>query len=336
MSITDLRNRPLRDLRISLTDRCNFRCAYCMPKEVFGADYAFLSRQAVLNEQEILRLTKIFANLGVTKVRLTGGEPLLRADLLSIVEQIANIDGIEDIAMTTNGSRLTPELAKKLKQAGLKRITISLDSLDDGIFQRLNDVGCSVNTVLTAIDAAQHAGLSPVKINMVVMKGINDHEIEAMAAFGRDKGVIIRFIEFMDVGNSNHWNLDQVVPAKEILARVGARFPIQKTAALERGEVANRYLYEDGLGEIGVIASVTAPFCGACTRARLSAEGRLFLCLFASQGFDLKSPLREGKGDDDIQKIIENLWHHRDDRYSELRMTQKSATRKVEMSHIGG
>ena len=334
--VRDSLSRPLQDLRISLTDHCNFRCRYCMPKEVFGPNFAFLPKEALLLDDEIVRLARIFARLGVRKLRLTGGEPLLRPALAGLIQQLSQIDGIEDISLTTNGSLLTAQKAIELKRAGLHRVTISLDSLDNETFMRLNDVHCSVETVLAAIDAANTAKLTPVKVNMVVIKGINDHEVVSMAEYFRGTGIIVRFIEYMDVGNSNHWQMEQVYSAKEMLDAISAKWPLAQAQRTHPGEVASRYCYEDGQGEIGIISSVTAPFCQACTRARLSAEGKLFMCLFASSGFDLRHHLRSGETDEAIADRIAQLWSKRDDRYSELRFSQKEPKSKVEMSHIGG
>lgn len=335
--MNDALGRRLRDLRISVTDRCNFRCTYCMPKEIFGADHAFLPRVSLLSFEEIARLAGVFAALGVTKLRLTGGEPLVRRDLEHLIEKLAPIPGIDDISLTTNASLLTADKARRLADAGLRRITVSLDALDNPTFQAINDVGFPVERVLEGIDNATAAGLAPIKINMVVKRSANDHGIEDMAAHFRGSGHILRFIEYMDVGNANGWRLDEVVPAQEIVQRIDARWPIEPLAANYRGEVANRWRYRDGGGEIGIIASVTSPFCGACSRARLSAEGSLYTCLFASQGFDLKGLLRSGATDEMIADRLTAVWHGRRDRYSELRSRATAApARKVEMSYIGG
>lgn len=334
--LTDTLFRPLRDLRISLTDRCNFRCRYCMPKEVFGPNFQFLPKDSLLTDEEIVRLARIFVSLGVRKLRLTGGEPLLRPHLEQLIAQLAAIPLVEDISLTTNGSLLTLEKAKRFKQAGLQRVTISLDSLDDETFMRLNDVECRSETILAAIDAALEAQLVPVKANMVVIKGINDAQVVPMAERFRGTGVIVRFVEYMDVGNSNHWQMQHVYPAKDIVASIHDRWPLVPVERSHTGEVATRYRYEDGLGEIGVISSVTAPFCGACTRTRLSAQGKLFLCLFASGGFDLQHYLRSGESNETITEAIGSIWSNRDDRYSELRSSQSESKSKVEMSHIGG
>ncbi|MCL6626251.1 MAG: GTP 3',8-cyclase MoaA [Alicyclobacillus shizuokensis] len=333
---TDAFGRSLRDLRISVTDRCNFRCRYCMPKEVFGPDFAFLPRTALLTFEEIVRFTRIAAQLGVRKVRLTGGEPLLRRDLEELVAQLAELDDIEDIALTTNGSLLTRDKAVALRAAGLRRITISLDSLDDAVFMAMNDVHFPVAKVLQAIENAYAAGLRPVKVNMVVRRGWNEDSIIPMAERFRGSGCIVRFIEYMDVGNSNGWKLDDVVPAEEILRRIHQHWPLEAVPPRTPGEVATRFRYADGQGEIGVIASVTRPFCGQCTRLRLSAEGKLYTCLFASHGFDVRAPLRAGASDAELVKLLNQLWGERRDRYSELRTQATSQRPKVEMSHIGG
>jgi len=334
--VVDRLNRPLHDLRISVTDRCNFRCTYCMPKEVFGRDYAFLPRDQLLSFEEITRLTRLFVGLGVEKVRLTGGEPLLRRDFEKLVEMLAGIDGLHDIAMTTNGSLLTPARARALKSAGLSRITVSLDSLDDATFRSMNDVDFPVDKVLSAIDAAANAGLTPVKVDMVVKRGHTDQDIESMARHFKGSGHILRFIEFMDVGATNGWRMEDVVTAKEIRDRVNAVSPIEPAEANYFGEVAERYRYVDGSGEIGIIASVTVPFCAACTRARLSADGELFTCLFGVRGYNLRDPLRSGKTDEEMAAHMRTIWSHRADRYSELRNEDTIGLEKVEMSRIGG
>ncbi|QSO49863.1 GTP 3',8-cyclase MoaA [Alicyclobacillus mengziensis] len=327
--------RPLRDLRVSLTDRCNFRCRYCMPKEVFGADFAFLPHHKLLTFEEITRLTGLFQELGVRKVRLTGGEPLLRKNVDDLVRMLNDI-GVDDIALTTNGSALNSDLAKRLKTAGLRRITISLDSLRDEVFMAMNDVHFPVSKVLAAIEAAKEADLNPVKINMVVKKGWNESSILEMADYFRGSGCILRLIEFMDVGSTNGWRLADVVTAEEMVSLIQTHWPIHKLPPNYAGEVALRYEYEDGQGEIGVIASVTQAFCGACTRARLSPEGKLYTCLFGANGLDLRALLRSGASDDDIRLAIHNAWLNRDDRYSELRSSLTFSRTKVEMSHIGG
>lgn len=336
--ITDQLNRPLRDLRISLTDRCNFRCGYCMPKALFGANHAFMPRAELLSFEEITRVAGIFTQLGVRKLRLTGGEPLIRRDIDQLVAMLAAIDGIDDISLTTNASLLTLEKAQALKAAGLQRITVSLDGIDDATFRAMNDVGFPVAKVLEGIDNAERAGLAPIKINMVVQRGINDHDILAMADHFRDTPHIVRFIEFMDVGNSNGWQLDQVMPSKEVAAAIHAQWPIEPVTPNYRGEVAERYRYCDGRGEIGLISSVSQPFCGDCSRARLSAEGRLFTCLFASAGHSIRDELRAGASDAALYEYLVGIWQRRADRYSELRTheTKPINTEKIEMSYIGG
>jgi cyclic pyranopterin phosphate synthase len=334
--VNDTLGRPLRDLRISVTDRCNFRCPYCMPKEVFGPQFTFLHREDLLTFEELARLARIFVAHGVEKVRLTGGEPLLRRDLERLVAQLAAIDGLLDIALTTNGSLLTREKARALKEAGLRRITISLDSLDDAVFRAMNDADFPVARVLEAIDAAMDAELAPVKIDAVVKRGVNDDGIIDLARRFRGTGAIVRFIEYMDVGNTNRWRAEDVVSGREILARLAREWELVPADPNYFGEVAERWRYADGAGELGIITSVTQPFCGSCTRARLSANGEIYLCLFAGTGFDLRKMLRGGASDDDLAAVIASLWHSRDDRYSELRSEQTPASRKVEMSHIGG
>ena len=325
--------RPLRDLRISVTDRCNFRCVYCMPKEVFGRDYQFLERSALLTFEEIERLARIFVAHGVRKVRLTGGEPLVRRDLERLVALLARIPGL-DLTLTTNGSLLARK-ADALAAAGLRRITVSLDSLDDDVFRAMNDVDFPVARVLEGIDAAAAAGL-PVKVNMVVRRGWNEESVLPMARFFRERGHILRFIEYMDVGHTNGWRLDDVVPARELVATIDAEMPLEPVPPAYPGEVATRWRYRDGSGEVGVIASVTQPFCGTCTRARLSAEGTLYTCLFAVRGHDLKGPLRAGTTDGELSEAIAAVWRVRDDRYSQLRTAETAHLPKVEMSYIGG
>jgi GTP 3',8-cyclase len=332
----DLLGRRLRDLRISVTDRCNFRCVYCMPREVFGKDFQFMQRSALLSFEEIERVAIAFAAHGVEKLRLTGGEPLLRRDLETLVEKLVRIDGIADVALTTNGALLAKK-AQSLAAAGLTRVTVSLDSLDDETFTAVNDVSFPVERVLEGIDAGLAAGLAPVKVNMVVKRGLNDQDIVPMARFFRDKpGTILRFIEFMDVGNTNGWQLEDVVSCAEIVELVGADQPLEPIAPLYPGEVANRFRYTDGSGEIGVIASVTQPFCGGCTRARISAEGKLFTCLFAAKGHDLREIIRNGASDAELRDSIAGVWKRRGDRYSEIRTADTPARQRVEMSHIGG
>jgi cyclic pyranopterin phosphate synthase len=335
MTLLDAMERPLRDLRISVTDRCNFRCTYCMPKEIFGPDHQFLPRDRVLTYEEVARVARIFVGLGVEKIRLTGGEPLVRRDLDRLISQLHAIPGLKDITLTTNGSLLRAQ-ARKLKEAGLKRITVSLDSLDDAIFKQMNDVGMSVATVLDGIAAATEAGLSPIKINAVVQRGVNDHTVVDLARHFKGTPHIVRYIEYMDVGNSNGWKLDHVVTAREILDRINAEMPIEPANPNYRGEVAKRWRYKDGTGEIGVIASITQPFCGDCSRVRISAEGEVFTCLFGSKGYDLRSLLRGGASDDELRDAIERSWRPRTDRYSEIRTEATQTLRKVEMSRIGG
>ena len=331
--VTDTLGRPLRDLRVSVTDRCNFRCVYCMPAEVFGRDYRFLDRKELLTFEEIARLARAFVAHGVEKVRITGGEPLVRRDVERLIAQLAEIPGL-DLTMTTNGA-LLPQKAQLLADAGLKRITVSLDSLDDDTFRALNDVDFPVSRVLEGIEAAGAAGL-PVKVNMVVKRGANDADVVPMARFFREQGHVLRFIEYMDVGATNGWRLDDVVPAAELVERIGAELPLEPVEAAYRGEVARRYRYRDGSGEIGMIASVTQPFCGDCTRSRISAEGRLYTCLFATRGHDLRALLRSGAEDAELEAHIGRLWTKRADRYSEIRSERTIALPRVEMSYIGG
>lgn len=332
--LTDRLGRPLRDLRISVTDRCNFRCVYCMPKEVFGRDYQFLERDALLTFEEIDRLAHIFVRLGVEKVRLTGGEPLVRRNIEVLIQKLATVDGL-DIALTTNGSML-PHKAQALSAAGLKRVTVSLDSLDDDVFKAMNDVDFPVARVLEGIDAAAEAGLTPVKVNMVVKRGLNDHSILDMARHFHGTAHTLRFIEYMDVGSTNGWRMNDVVTAAEIVSQVNDDMPLEAVEANYEGEVAARWRYRDGGGEIGVISSVTGAFCGTCTRARVSAEGSLYTCLFALKGFDLRGLLRSEASDDDIAEAISSVWGNRNDRYSELRSSQTKDLPRVEMSYIGG
>jgi GTP 3',8-cyclase len=334
MPLLDTLQRPLRDLRISVTDRCNFRCVYCMPKEVFGPDHQFLERNQILTFEEITRLARIFAGHGVRKVRLTGGEPLVRRDVPLLVEMLAQIPDL-DLTLTTNGSLLARQ-APALKAAGLKRVTVSLDSLDDETFKVMNDVNFPVQKVLDGMDAAAQVGLGPIKVNMVVKRGLNESSILPMARFFREKGYILRFIEYMDVGHSNGWRLDDVVPAAEIVRIINAEMPLEPADPNYTGEVAERWRYQDGGGEIGVIASVTQAFCSTCTRARLSAEGKLYTCLFAIKGFDLRQLLRDGATDEEISQAIGRVWSRRADRYSEIRSENTLSLPKVEMSHIGG
>ncbi len=334
-TLADTRGRQIRDLRISVTDRCNFRCTYCMPKEVFDADYQFLPHGELLTFEEIVRVARIAHGLGVEKIRLTGGEPLLRKGIERLIAMLVEaLPGI-DIALTTNGSALKSK-ARALREAGLKRITVSLDSLNEQTFRAMNDVDYPVAKVLEAIDAAAEAGLGPVKINMVVKRGVNDHEIVDVARHFRGTPHIVRFIEFMDVGATNGWRMDDVIPSAEVVRRISAEFPLVVADANYRGEVAERWRYSDVKGEIGVISSVTEAFCGTCTRARLSTNGQLFTCLFAEKGYDLKRLLRGDATDELIQESLAAIWQQRADRYSEIRTNETAKARKVEMSFIGG
>jgi len=330
----DTLGRPLHDLRISVTDRCNFRCVYCMPKEVFGKDFQFLPRAEILTFEEIERLARIFVALGVQKIRLTGGEPLVRRNLEVLVEKLAKIGDL-DLTLTTNGSLLSQK-ARPLAEAGLRRVTVSLDSLDDATFKRMNDADFPVAKVLAGIEAAHAAGLAPIKINMVTKRGVNETSIVPMARYFKGTGMTLRFIEFMDVGSTNGWRLDDVVPAREIIAMIDREMPLEPVQSGYRGEVAARYRYKDGGGEIGVISSVTQPFCADCTRARLSADGALYTCLFATQGHDLRALLRSGASDEEISSAIAAVWTERTDRYSDLRSEQTAGLHKIEMSFIGG
>ena len=334
MNLIDTLNRPLRDLRISVTDRCNFRCVYCMPKEIFGPDYQYLRRDEVLTFEEITRLARIFVNHGVRKVRLTGGEPLVRKDLHLLVRMLAEIPGL-DLTLTTNGALLARQ-ALALKDAGLQRVTVSLDSLDDEVFKAMNDVDFPVDKVLEGMDAAAEVGLEPIKVNMVVKRGMNESSVLPMARYFREKGYILRFIEYMDVGHTNGWRMDDVVSAKEIVSLIHAEMPLEPVDPNYTGEVAERWRYKDGSGEIGVVASVTQAFCRTCNRARLSAEGKLYTCLFAVKGHDFKSLMRNGATDEEISQTVARIWNKRTDRYSELRSENTIDLPKVEMSHIGG
>src|SRR5512138_415801 len=334
MTLTDTLKRPLRDLRISVTDRCNFRCVYCMPKEVFGPGYEFLHRDQILTFEEITRLARIFAGHGVRKIRLTGGEPLVRKDLHLLVGMLAGIPDLE-LTLTTNGSLLAKQ-AGALKDAGLDRVTVSLDSLDDEIFKTMNDVDFPVAKVLEGMDEAARVGLGPIKVNMVVKRGMNESSILPMARFFREKGYILRFIEYMDVGHTNGWRMDDVVPAAEIIKIINAEMPLEPLDPNYTGEVAERWRYKDGSGEIGVIASVTQAFCRTCTRARLSAEGKLYTCLFGVKGHDFRALLRGSATDEEIAEALARVWGKRDDRYSEIRSQNTVSLPKVEMSHIGG
>ncbi|MBA2371229.1 MAG: GTP 3',8-cyclase MoaA [Chloroflexi bacterium] len=334
MTLTDALARPLRDLRISVTDRCNFRCVYCMPKEVFGKGYQFLPKEQLLTFEELGRLARVFAGLGVQKIRLTGGEPLMRRGLDVLVRDLAAIQGL-DLTLTTNGSLLADQAAA-LAAAGLRRVTVSLDSLDDAVFKCMNDVEFPVARVLAGIEAAAAAGLAPVKVNMVVRRGLNEQSILPMARYFREQGHTLRFIEYMDVGTSNGWRLADVVPAREIVRMIDAELPLEPVDAAYRGEVAERWRYRDGSGEIGVIASVTQPFCADCTRARLTADGGLYTCLFATTGRDLRGLLRADATDDEIRDAISTTWTERTDRYSEQRSSETAGLHKIEMSFIGG
>jgi cyclic pyranopterin phosphate synthase len=325
--------RPLRDLRISVTDRCNFRCVYCMPKEVFGREYRFLERRELLTFEEIHRVARVFAEHGVRKLRITGGEPLIRRDLERLVAMLREIPDV-DLTLTTNGALLARKAAA-LADAGLSRITVSLDSLDNDVFRAMNDVDFPVDRVLEGIDAAAAAGL-PVKVNVVVKRGVNEEGVVEIARYFREQGHVVRFIEYMDVGHSNGWRLDDVVPAAEIVAAIDTELPLEPVEPAYRGEVARRYRYRDGSGEFGVIASVTQPFCGDCTRVRLSAEGRLYTCLFAVRGHDLRALVRSGASDEELRAEIGRIWGARTDRYSEIRSENTRDLPKVEMSYIGG
>jgi len=339
-AVLDRLNRPLRDLRISVTDRCNFRCVYCMPREVFGPGYAFVPRKDLLTLEEIARVAQVFASLGMRKVRITGGEPLIRRNLEHLIEMIDATEGVEDISLTTNGSMLTSVRAASLKQAGLKRLTISLDALDDATFKRINDVDYPASRVLDGIDNARAAGFADIKVNAVVRRGFNEHAVLNLVKHFRHSGCIVRFIEYMDVGETNGWNLDDVIPAAELVDRIDALYPLEAVSPNYPGEVAKRWRYRDGAGEIGFITSVTQSFCGDCSRARLSAVGELYTCLFGTQGHDLRSLLRSGADDAQLLRAVSEIWQERADRYSELRATATpvplTGQAKVEMSHIGG
>ena len=334
-AIDDSYGRPLKDLRISVTDRCNFRCPYCMPAEVYGERYKFISRENLLTFEEIVRITSILVELGVEKVRITGGEPLVRQDVDKLIAMISELEGVNDLAMTTN-AYLLKGFAKKLRKAGLKRITVSLDSLDEKIFQEMNGRGFGTAKVLDGISAASEEGFSPIKINSVVKKGDNDHTLLDLARWCREKGHIPRFIEYMDVGTLNGWKLDEVVSSKDIVDMISEVFPVEKDVPSYRGEVAKKYRYKDGKGEFGVISSVSQPFCGDCTRLRLTPEGTVVTCLFGEKGTDLRGPIREGGTNDDLRNILIGVWNKRKDRYSELRTKMTKPTEKVEMYHIGG
>ena len=335
-TITDTMSRPMRDLRISVTDRCNFRCPYCMPAEVFGAKYKFLPKPELLTFEEITRLTKLLVETGINKVRLTGGEPLVRNNLEELVAMLSPIEGIKDLTLTTNGYLLAQK-AQALKDAGLQRVTVSLDSLDEEVFKQMNGRGYGTGRVLEGIRKAEEVGLTPIKINAVVQRGVNDHTIVDLARYFKGTGHIVRFIEYMDVGNLNGWKLDEVVSADDISARIDAEMSLEPIDANYKGEVALRYRYRDGSGEIGIIASVTKPFCGDCTRMRLSTDGKIYTCLFASLGTDLRGPMRSGASDDELRKIITATWGRRIDRYSEERASMTGPhPRKIEMYQIGG
>lgn len=336
MNITDKLKRPLRDLRISVTDKCNFRCQYCMPAEIFDQYYTFLKKEKLLTFEEIVRFTRLMTNLGVEKIRLTGGEPLIRQELEKLVEQLYRLPGVKDIALTTNGSLLAPKVMG-LKKAGLDRITISLDALDPSVFNAMNGGVGNIQDVLDGIDAADQAGMK-IKINMVVQKGVNDQEILPMARYFHRKGHTLRFIEFMDVGNINGWNMEQVVPSKDIVRLIQEELPIEPVEPNYYGEVAKRYRYADNGAEMGLISSVTQPFCSSCTRGRLSADGMFYTCLFASKGQDIRSLLRSDKTDEEMQEYMRNLWRYRDDRYSEQRtdLMNDPNRKKIEMNRMGG
>jgi len=335
--VTDRLGRSLRDLRVSITDRCNFRCTYCMPRDVFGPDHQFLPRAELLNFEEITRVVQVLAQLGVRKIRLTGGEPLVRRNVPDLVRMLARITGIDDLAMTTNASLLAG-VAGTLRDAGLTRLTISLDALDDDVFRAMSDTKIPVHHVLDGIAAAQQSGFSSIKVNCVVRRGVNEDQIVPLAQYGRDHGVIVRFIEYMDVGTSNGWQMGEVVPSREVIARIAAVQPLEPLSPNYPGEVAERWRYADGTGEIGVISSVSQPFCRTCTRARLSAIGELYTCLFAGSGTDVRRWLRaDGLDDAALLERLATVWRGRADRYSELRTQQTAATKqKVEMSYIGG
>lgn len=334
-TINDSLDRPFRDLRISVTDRCNFRCTYCMPAEIFGEKYQFIPKAKLLTFEEITRLAQLLIGLGAVKIRLTGGEPLVRSNVEQLVSMISKLSGLEDLTMTTNGY-LLPQKAQLLKDAGLNRISISLDSLDEETFKLMNGRGFSTSKVLEGISAAEKVGFSPLKINVVVQRNINDSSILDMARYFKERGHTVRFIEYMDVGNRNGWKLDQVVSAEEIISKIDAEMPLEPISNNYRGEVASRYRYKDGSGEIGIISSVSNPFCGDCTRLRLSPEGRIVTCLFASLGTDLLEPIRSGATDFELTDIVTRVWRNRSDRYSEQRSSMTEHTEKVEMYHIGG
>ena len=336
---TDALNRPIRDLRVSVTDRCNFRCIYCMPREIFGPGYKFVPRNDLLKLEEIARITRLFSGHGVRKVRITGGEPMIRRNLERLIEMLRDIDGVTDISMTTNASMLTMKRAASLRAAGLNRINISLDAIDEQTFQRVNDVDFPVAKVLEGIDNAHAVGFDAVKVNAVIRRGYNEHSILPLAQHFHGTGTVLRFIEFMDVGTTNKWNLEEVIPAEELVEIIDKEMPIESLQPNYSGEVAKRWRYSDGGGEVGFITSVTQSFCGDCSRARLSAVGKVYTCLFAATGQDLRGMLRAGASDEEISRFIGRIWSQREDRYSELRgqipVTAETAPR-VEMSHIGG
>ncbi len=334
--VTDQFSRPIRDIRVSITDRCNFRCVYCMPKEFFGSNHAFLHRKELLTFEEIDMVIRAFVANGVKKVRITGGEPMVRRNLPELIGRLSTTDGVEDLSMTTNASLLSATAAKELKNAGLQRITISLDAINNDVFNAINDVKFPVKRVLEGIENAKIAGMSPVKVNMVVAKGMNENEILPMVKQFRGTDVILRFIEFMDVGNTNEWQMSKVISAREIIKIIHREFPIHPVSPTYRGEVAKRWKYEDDQGEIGIISSVTEPFCGTCNRARLTAEGKVFTCLFATDGFDLREQIRSGIDGEQLAQVIAGIWSKRSDRYSELRSQISSVKPKVEMSYVGG
>jgi cyclic pyranopterin phosphate synthase len=335
--VTDTLSRPLRDLRISVIDRCNYRCPYCMPADIYGEDYEFLPRHHWLTPGELKRVAGLFMQLGVTKLRLTGGEPLLRRDIVDIVAKLSSLSGLDDLALTTNGTRLA-ELAKDLQAAGLRRVTVSVDSLDETVFREMSGGRGDIHNVLEGIEAARSAGLGPIKLNVVVQKGKNDHTVMDLLDHVRGSGLILRFIEYMDVGTLNGWRLDEVVTSKELVETISARWPLEPLDRNYLGEVAQRYAFADGQGEIGFISSVSEPFCGACHRARLSADGTIYTCLFASEGINLRVPMRAGASDADIASLLQNVWRQRTDRYSELRGkdTDAPGERRIEMYRMGG
>ncbi|WP_421380907.1 GTP 3',8-cyclase MoaA [Bacillus salacetis] len=334
MHTTDTLSRPLRDLRISVTDRCNFRCSYCMPKEIFGPDYPFMNKDEILSFEEIVRTAEIFAELGVEKIRLTGGEPLLRKDLTDLVRHLSAIRGVKYVTLTTNGVFLA-KYAQALKDAGICRVNVSLDTLDDEVFKSINNMNTGVSPVLKGIFKAREIGLE-TKINMVVKKGLNDDQVMPMAEFFMKEGITLRFIEFMDVGSTNGWNLKDVITKKELYQMINNKFPLEPVSKDYFGEVAKRYRYKGSSSEVGFISSVSETFCGSCTRARLSTDGKLYTCLFASSGFDLRAMLRSGFSSEQILKKVHDIWERRDDRYSEIRTEASKTREKIEMSYIGG